>query len=124
MDDETLRELKKISKILLLSNAPLIEKELEKIASTTDRKKMWLLIDGIKTSKEIANQTGVSTRAVQYFLSAAQSAEFIGYSKTSVPFKFLDYVPPSWLELLEVREEPDKIISKDFHETTISKENS
>ena len=113
MDDELLRELKKISKILLLSNAPLIEKELEKIASTSDRKKMWLLIDGIRTSKDIANQTGVSVRAVQYFLSAVQSTEFIGYSKTSVPFKMLDYVPPSWLELSETQEGTDKKFMKE-----------
>jgi hypothetical protein len=122
MDDEILRELKKISKILLLSNAPLIEKELERIASTIDRKKMWLLIDGIRTPKDIADQTGVSTRAVQYFLSAAQVAEFIGRSKTSVPYKLLDYVPPSWLELSEIQGEQDKVITKDLQDSRIKTE--
>ena len=40
--DLALRELKKISKILLLANATIIETELSKIAMTNDRKRIWV----------------------------------------------------------------------------------
>lgn len=122
MDDQILQELKKISKILLLSNAPLIEKELEKIASSAERKKMWILIDGIRTPKDIADQIGVSARAVQYFMSAAQQAEFLGRSKNSVPYKILDYIPSSWLELYLEQGSQEKNIVNSSQDIKFKKE--
>jgi DNA-binding MarR family transcriptional regulator len=97
-----LRELKKISKILTLTNASSLEKELEKIASTNDRKKMWVLIDGNRRQKEIAVDAGVTQAAVSYFLSAAVAAELIEYPRGEPPRRIVDYVPPSWIELAKL----------------------
>ena len=100
--DATLRELRKISKILMLANAPTIEKELSKIATSDVRKKMWVLIDGKRMAKDIANEVGVTQMAVSYFLTAAVAAELIEYAPREPPRKILDYVPPSWIELVKL----------------------
>lgn len=97
-----LKELKKISKILTLTNASLLEKELEKIVSTNDRKKMWVSIDGHRRQQEIATDAGVTQAAVSYFLSAALAAELIEYPKGEAPYRIIEYVPPAWIELLKL----------------------
>lgn len=96
----TLRELKKISKILMIANASIIEKELSKLATSDARKKIWVLIDGKRMPKDLAKETGVTQMAVSYFLNAAAAAEFIEYAQREPPRKILDYVPPSWIDLL------------------------
>lgn len=96
----TLRELRKISKILVLANAPIIEKELSKIANSDARKKMWVLIDGKRMPKDLAKEAGVTQMAVSYFLNAAAAAEFIEYTQREPPRKILDYVPPTWIDLV------------------------
>ncbi len=105
-----LRELKKMSKILLLANAAVVEKELSKIASSNVRKKMWVLIDGKRMPKDIAKEADVTQMAVSYFLTAAAAAEFIEYRKGEPPSRILDYVPPEWIDLVmqgKVVEEED-----------------
>jgi hypothetical protein len=103
MTDE-LAELKKISKILLLVNASVIESELGKIATSDDRKRMWVLIDGVRMPKDIAIQLKVTDRAVRYFLDGLTAGGFIENAKGEPPKKILDYVPPSWIELLQGEE--------------------
>lgn len=96
-----LRELKKISKILILANVAIIEKELSEIANTDARKKMWVLMDGKRMPKDLAEDTGVTNMAVSKFLRAATRAGFIEYVQREAPSRIWDYVPPSWIELLE-----------------------
>jgi len=106
MTDE-LAELRKISKILLLANAPTIESELNKIATSEDRKRMWVLINGVRTTKDIASQLKVTERAVRYFLDGLTAAGFIENLRGAPPKKILDYVPPSWIELVQADEKQD-----------------
>ncbi len=105
MPDETLAELRKISKILLLANASVIEAELGKIASSDIRKKMWVLIDGIRMPKDIGNELKVTDRAVRYFLDSLIAAGFIENPRGQAPKRILDYVPPSWIEATASKEE-------------------
>ena len=97
---DILRELRRISKILLLSNSQLIERELSRIATTDERKKIWLAIDGRKTTADLANVVGVTQRSVQRFLKDAKLAELIDYQGDSVR-RLIDYVPPAWLQILQ-----------------------
>lgn len=99
-DDATLHELKKISKILILANASVIENELSKIVNSNARKKIWVLIDGKRMPKDLANEAGVTQMAVSYFLNAVAPAGFIEYTQREPPRKILDYVPPSWIDLV------------------------
>ena len=111
MSDE-LAELRKISKILILANAKAIEDELLKYATTDERRKIWVLIDGKRMSKEIAKSIGITTRAVDMFLKDLESAEVIDNPWGKPPTRILDYVPASWLELIKVevpKEEDQKL---------------
>ncbi|RLF93526.1 hypothetical protein DRN52_06375, partial [Thermococci archaeon] len=82
-----------------------IEKELSEIASTIERKKIWVLIDGIKTSKEIAKEAGVSVRSVNRFLAIAAKAGLVENPWGKPPKRIIDYVPPNWIELVKITEE-------------------
>lgn len=111
-DDLILSELKKISKILMLSNAPIIEIELSKIVISDSRKKIWVLINGKRMPKDLARETGVTQMAVSKFLSTSTTAELIEYTQREPPSKILDYVPPSWIELVKITEKEEKKESK------------
>jgi len=102
MSSPELRELRRISKILLLANASAVERELSKLATTDERKRMWVLTDGKRMQKDIATDAKVTQAAVSYFLSAGVSAQLIEYEHGKPPRRILDYVPPSWLELLRL----------------------
>lgn len=104
---DTLRDLKKIAKVLVLANATAIEKELFKIVTSEDRKKMWILLDGKRMPKDIAKDVGVTQMAVSYFLNAGVAAELIEYDRGQPPHKILDYVPPAWLSLVKIPTEEE-----------------
>jgi len=110
--DLMLRELRKISRLLILANAGVVEKELAKIASTNDRKKMWVLMDGKRMPADIAKEAGVTAMAVSYFLNAGVVADLIEYRRGEPPRRALDYVPPTWIELvkLPVSEEAEEAL--------------
>jgi len=99
---EELAELKKISKILILTNTEALENELSKYATTDDRKRVWVLINGERMSKEIAQSIGIRRRAVDTFLRLLESAELVENPWGKPPKKILDYVPASWIELVRV----------------------
>jgi hypothetical protein len=94
-----LKELQKIAKILSIANAPQIQKELEKIATTPERKRIWVCIDGASSQPIIANRAGVNQSAVSRFLDAVVAAGLAEYRKPEPPRRILDYVPPDWIEL-------------------------
>lgn len=99
--DATLRELKVISKILLLSNSQAVKKEIEKICTSDGRKKMWVLTDGKHMPKDMVAEADVSVGAVSTFLNAGVAAGLIQYDRGVPPRRLLDYVPPEWIELLQ-----------------------
>ena len=110
MSDE-LAELKKISKILALVNAKAIEVELSKYATTKERKRVWVLIDGQRGSREISKLIGITERGVNKILRVFETAELIENLWGKPPKRLLDYVPASWLELVRVevsKEEEEK----------------
>jgi hypothetical protein len=103
-DPDVLRELRTITKLLLLANSAQIERELGKIASTEDKKRMWVLIDGNRMLNDSGRDGNVSERAVNYFLGAGVAADVIEYSRGKPPRRSLDYVPAQWIELVRLPE--------------------
>ena len=99
--DATLRELRVISKILLLSNSQAVKKEIEKICTSDPRKKMWILSDGSRMPAAIATEAKVTAMAVSTFLNAGEVAGLIHYKRGEPPMRVLDYVPPEWIELTQ-----------------------
>ena len=63
-DEDILKELKKISKIILLSNGEQLEIALTKYAINDDRKKIWALVDGKRQADEIVQISGLKKSAV------------------------------------------------------------
>lgn len=102
--DPTLEELRKIYKILLLSNSDKIEKELGKLVTSDERKKIWVLIDGTRSTKEIAKKVGVVVRSVNRFLDIGEKMGFVENEWGKPPRKIVDYTPSSWVDLFEKRE--------------------
>ncbi|MCD6240819.1 hypothetical protein J7K27_04770 [Candidatus Bathyarchaeota archaeon] len=88
-----LAELRKISKILILANAKAIENELSKYATTDERKKVWVLIDGKRMSKDIAQLAGIKRRAVDVFLQTLETAGLIENPRGKPPKKYLITYP-------------------------------
>lgn len=115
---EELTELKKISKILTMVNAKTIENELAKYATTDERKRVWVLIDGKRMSKDIATSSGVTRRAVDLFLKSLETAELVESPWGKPPKRILDFVPASWLELMKPEEvKPEETSQKEAGET-------
>jgi len=99
---EELKELKKITRILTTVNAEALEKAITKYASTDERKKIWVLIDGTKLPKDMVSKIGnIKQRAIENFLDELEKAQLITNPKRKPAEKLIDYVPPEWIELLE-----------------------
>jgi hypothetical protein len=100
MSDEII-ELRKIAKILTLANAQALETELSKYATTLERKRAWVLIDGAKMPPEIGKASGMRLRTIQDFLKTLVDAGLVSNPRGVPPKKLLDFVPASWVELVE-----------------------
>lgn len=87
-----------IRKLSELQLRGIIKAELEKVASTSERKKIWALSDGTLSTGEIAKKVGVSRRAVQYFVQEAERSELLRMDKRGFPYRNIDWIPPEWLE--------------------------
>jgi hypothetical protein len=102
--EAALRELRTISKILLLSNSQAVKKEIEKICTSDGRKKMWVLINGSRMPAAIATDAKVTPAAVSYFLTAGVETGLIEYNRGEPPRRLLEYVPPEWIESIQGKE--------------------
>jgi len=107
MSDELL-ELRKISKILTLVNASALEKELEKYATTVERKKLWVLINGERSPDELITGSGMKQAAVYKFLKTLSDADLIETPHGKPPKRKLEFVPASWIDLFEIEKEQPK----------------
>jgi hypothetical protein len=112
MSDE-LAELKKISKILIMVNAKVLENELSGYANTNERKKVWVLINGIRAPNEIALLAGIKQTAVYQFLKILENADLIENPWGKPPKRLLDFVPASWLGLVKIEEIQNEKVTED-----------
>jgi len=100
-----LEELRRISRVLTLVHGDAIERELAKVCTSNERKKIWVLIDGNRMSRDIAKEVGITERAVNKFLKIVATAGLAENPRGKPPRRIVDYVPPSWIELLVKPEE-------------------
>ena len=105
MTDPELEELKKITKILTLVYGETVEKELSKVITSDERKKIWVLMDGVRTVKEIAQLVEVTVRSVNRFILIASKTGLVEAPWGKPPRRMIDYVPPSWANLIKLQEE-------------------
>lgn len=102
IDEDMFQELRKISKILIMSNGANLEKELSNYATNDDRKRIWALMDGNRQADDIVKATGLKKSAVYGFLKNLESAQLVERQHGKPPKRLLDYVPSSWVELIQV----------------------
>jgi len=99
-NEKIYNELIAIKSILAFQNTKVIEQNLSEIIKTKPRRLMWVYLDGNRNQKEIAKLVGVQQPAVSKFLNKVKLSGLIEYPQGKAPYRILDYIPPSWLELI------------------------
>jgi hypothetical protein len=102
----SLKQLRVISRVLILANADAIQKELTKYASTAPRQHAWALMDGTRTVPEIAALVKQTPRAINLFVAAAAEAGMVEAAPGKPPVRLLDYVPVAWAEAARALTQP------------------
>lgn len=103
-----------LKKLKELEMREVVTREIERIASTSVRRKMWVLSDGTKTTDEISKIINVSKRAVQYFVQECLNSGLLGVDKRGYPVRRIEWVPPEWTETTLLKEPSEK----ETHEVT------
>lgn len=94
--EEVREEVSKIRTLLEFIARGNLKEELEKIATTPERKRIWALCDGLLSTQEIAEKTGVAQRTVQIFIKELGDVDLIEIEKRGYPKRRFDYVPSDW----------------------------
>ena len=91
---EILLILSDIRDLLVLQSEAVLEKRIKKLASTPERRKMWILCDGNNSSRKITEEVGVSGRLVHNFIDDGTKMGIIA-GKRGFPKRKFDYIPQS-----------------------------
>lgn len=94
-------ELIKIRQLLELLARDSIIGSVEQVATTNERKKVWVLCTGSNSTTKISEKVAISQRAVQIFLKELQEADLITIERRGYPKRKFDYVPSGWESGLE-----------------------
>ena len=98
ISEKIYEELVKIRALLERLARKELKEDLEKIANTPQRKKIWILCDGMTSTKEIATKVGLSQRAVQFFISELKERDLIIMERRGFPKRKYDYIPSDWIK--------------------------
>ncbi len=91
-----LDELRAIRQLVELLAKDSIKGELNSIATTSERRKVWALCDGLTSTAELAKRVGMGTRAVQVFISELQERDLVSTERRGYPKRRFDLVPSEW----------------------------
>jgi predicted Rossmann fold nucleotide-binding protein DprA/Smf involved in DNA uptake len=94
--EDIYEELVRIRELLERLARKELKEDLEKVATTEERKKIWALCDGMTSTADIATKSGVSQRAVQIFLNELQAKDLITFEKRGYPKRKYNYIPSEW----------------------------
>jgi len=94
--EELRDEASKIRQLLEFLARGDLKEELEKIAKTPERKRIWALCDGLLNTQEIAEKVGVAQRTVQQFIKELREEDLVENEKRGYPKRRFDYVPSDW----------------------------
>ena len=91
-----LEEVSTIRLLIEILARKALKEELEKLATTNERKKIWALCDGLRSTDEIAKEVGVTQRAVQRFIKELREADLVIIEKRGYPKRRFNYIPSDW----------------------------
>ena len=89
-------EVSQIRQLVELLAKDMLKQEIESVATTTERKRIWALCDGSLNTDELAQKTNMSQRAVQVFVKQLKEIDLVTFERRSYPKRRYDYVPPNW----------------------------
>lgn len=101
-----------LKKLKELEMREVVTREIERIASTAVRRKIWILSDGTKSTNEISKNVNVSRRAVQYFVQECVNSGLLGVDKRGYPVRRIEWIPPEWTEIVVL----EKLSEREEHE--------
>ena len=90
-------EVVKIRQLLEMIFRENLERELQGILTTRQRKVIWAMSDGFTETKTIAKKIGISQRSVQVVLKDLKEANLLDTLKRGYPKRRFDHVPPKWI---------------------------
>jgi len=88
--------LENIYRLIELQNRSQIETIVRKLATTKERRKMWILCDGLRKTEEIARLSGNALRTVQQFVQEGERAGLLDTNQRGYPRRRFDVIPSDW----------------------------
>ena len=94
--EKVYEELLKIRGLLEILARGELKNDLEGVATTPERRKIWTLCDGLTSTDEVAKEARITRRAVQTFINELQQRDLITVEKRGYPKRKYDYIPSDW----------------------------
>lgn len=91
--------------ILEIQARPALRAEINALASSSGRRKMWILSDGESKTAEMAQRAGLKLRAAEYFVEDGVRAGLLVLPKRAYPKRRIDFIPADWEEITMLKEE-------------------
>lgn len=107
---EIKKEVSLIRRYLEFQITDFVKDQLDKIASTPERRSVWISLDGTKTTQEIAREAGISIRTVQHFVKQLRELDLIADKKRGYPQRRIDIIPSNWEKIVKtIKNEEEEI---------------
>jgi hypothetical protein len=105
--EEDLHEIKSYAK---LAAGYVATRQIEKLASTNERKAIWFLCSGKLTREKIASESGISLRTVTTFIDMAKTLGLLEEEKEKGGHarRVIDYAPSEWKEFVKTKKKPSE----------------
>lgn len=94
--EEIREEITKIRTLLEFMARGNLKEELERVATTPGRRRIWALCNGSLSTQEIAEKIGRTQRMVQQFIKELGKLDLIETERRGYPKRRFDYVPSDW----------------------------
>lgn len=99
---EKSNDLSELTKLTRIIAVPIAIEQIENLASSDERRAIWVLCSGKLTREQIASKSGVSLRTVTTFIDMAMTYGLLEEEKGKGghPRRIVDYVPSNWKKLV------------------------
>lgn len=95
--------LEGIYRLIELQTRPQLEAAIQRLSTTKERRKTWILSDGQRRTEEISRLSGSALRTVQVFIQEAERVGLMDTSRRGYPRRRFDVIPSDWMaEIAEV----------------------
>lgn len=93
--------LEGIYRLIELQTRPQLEAAIQRLATTKERRKVWILSDGQRKTEEVSRLSGSALRTVQVFIQEADRAGLMDTNRRGYPRRRFDVIPTGWVSETE-----------------------